>query len=398
MKLIYLANIRLPTEKAHGLQIVQNCEAFADAEAEVELWVARRINTPEMLKVTDVYAHYGVKRNFALRRLPSLDLLPLSRGQNNLASRLFFAVQMITFVVSALIAALSSHADAYFSRDALALLAISLVKPRHALAYEAHSVSHGTFGRWIQRLTVRRVGRVFGVTNRLCEELVALGADSGRTQVAPDGIRGERFANLPAQSEARRAVGWPEDAYIVGYVGRLQTMAQDKGVGLLVEALAQIDDAAIALVGGPDEMAEALRQQWSNLGQADATFLYAGQVQPDQVARYLAAFDVCILALPWTTHFAYYASPLKLFEYMAAGRAIVASDLPSTREIATEGETALFFPPGDVKALAAALERLHNDTELRQQMGNRARALAFARYTWEARARMILEALERDAD
>ncbi|MCA9902509.1 MAG: glycosyltransferase [Anaerolineae bacterium] len=398
MKLIYLANIRLPTEKAHGLQIVQNCEAFADVGAEVELWAARRVNTPEMRKITDVFAHYGVKQNFALRWLPSLDLLPLSGGQNNLAARLFFALQMVTFVVSALIAVMGSRADAYFSRDALTLLALSLIKPRRTLAYEAHSVAYGTLGRWIQRLTVRRVGRVFGVTNRLCEELVALWADAARTQVAPDGIRGERFVNPPTQRDARIALGWPEAAYIVGYVGRLQTMAQDKGVGLLVEAMAQIHDAAIALVGGPDEMAEALRQQWWVLGRDDAAFLYAGQVQPDQVTRYLAAFDVCILALPWTTHFAYYASPLKLFEYMAAGRAIVASDLPSTREIVVEGETALFFPPGDVKALTAALVRLHNDKELRQQMGNRARALAFARYTWEARARMILEALERDAN
>ncbi|MCA9907083.1 MAG: hypothetical protein KC519_00435, partial [Anaerolineae bacterium] len=210
MKLIYLANIRLPTEKAHGLQIVQNCEAFADVRAEVELWAARRVNTPEMRKIADVYAHYGVKQNFALRWLPSLDLLPLSGGQNNLAARLFFALQMVTFVVSALIAVMGSRADAYFSRDALTLLALSLIKPRRTLAYEAHSVAHGTLGRWIQRLTVQRVGRVFGVTNRLCEELVALGADAARTQVAPDGIRGERFVNPPTQRDARIALGWPE--------------------------------------------------------------------------------------------------------------------------------------------------------------------------------------------
>src|SRR4051812_30948237 len=77
MKLLYIASIRLPTEKAHGLQIVQNCEAFADAGAAVTLWVARRFNTAELRAVGDVWAHYGVKRNFVLRRIPCIDLLPL---------------------------------------------------------------------------------------------------------------------------------------------------------------------------------------------------------------------------------------------------------------------------------------------------------------------------------
>ena len=64
-KLLYLANIRLPTEKAHGLQIMQNCEAFTDAGAEVRLWVARRVNTAEMAAVKDVWAHYGVQPKFS---------------------------------------------------------------------------------------------------------------------------------------------------------------------------------------------------------------------------------------------------------------------------------------------------------------------------------------------
>jgi glycosyltransferase involved in cell wall biosynthesis len=398
LKLIYLANIRLPTEKAHGLQIVQNCEAFADAGAEVELWAPRRVNTSEMRAITDIFAHYGVKKNFALRRLPSFDLLWRGAHQGSLFARFFFAIQSITFVLSVLVAVVGSRADVYYSRDALTLLAISLVKPRRVLAYEAHSMAHGALGRWIQRQTVRRVGQVFGVTNRLCEDLLSLGANAAGTRVAPDGIRGERFENLPAQAEARLALGWPEHAYIVGYAGRLQTLAQDKGVGLLVEALAQVDGASIALVGGPDDMAEALRQQWLALGQGGTQFLYAGQVQPDRVARYLASFDVCVLALPWTTHFAYYASPLKLFEYMAAGRAIVASDLPSTREIVEEQETALFFPPGDIGALAAALTRLRDDPALCERMGAKARKLAFEQYTWKARARAILEAIEHDAN
>src|SRR5574338_612632 len=97
--LIYVANIRLPTEKAHGLQIMQNCEAFADSGAQVELWAAQRFNTPEFRAVSDVWSHYGVKRNFTLRRLPCLDLMPLAAGKNNLPARLIFYLQQGTFVL-----------------------------------------------------------------------------------------------------------------------------------------------------------------------------------------------------------------------------------------------------------------------------------------------------------
>ena len=76
-KLLYISLMRLPTERAHGLQIMQNCEAFAEAGCEVTLWVARRWNTREMRRVRDPYSYYGVDRNFSIRRIPCLDLFPL---------------------------------------------------------------------------------------------------------------------------------------------------------------------------------------------------------------------------------------------------------------------------------------------------------------------------------
>ena len=158
----------------------------------------------------------------------------------------------------------------------------------------------------------------------------------------------------------------------MGYVGRLQTMAMDKGVGALVEALALVGDCALALVGGPDEMAEEFRARWRELGQDEAKFLYAGQVAPEQVPLYLSAFDVCAMPFPWTTHFAYYASPIKLFEYMASKRALVASNLPSIAEVVMDGESALLTPPADVEALAEAIRRLRDDAGLRERLAENA--------------------------
>ncbi|MEP6987573.1 MAG: glycosyltransferase, partial [Chloroflexota bacterium] len=287
-KLLYFANMRLPTEKAHGLQIMQNCEAFAEAGAEVRLWVPRRVNTAEMRTVKDVWAHYGVRQNFKVRRLPCLDLMQFV-PQNGRASQVFFYVQALTYTLSLLLASIFTRADIYYSRETLTLFALSLIKPRKSLVYEAHMLAIGRAGRWIQRQVVRRVGTVIPITRKLKEDLIQSIEPPSRQDrqektkflVAHDGIRKERFANVPSQAEARAKIGWPREAFIVGYVGRLQTLSADKGVGTLVDALAQASDVALGLVGGPDDMAEALRQHWSKIGLSLDNFLYAGQVAPE---------------------------------------------------------------------------------------------------------------------
>lgn len=392
-RLIYLANIRLPTEKAHGLQIMQNCEALADAGWDIRLWIAARRNTPD-LRRTDPFTHYGVRRNFRLRALPTLDLLPLVPGRADALAKIVFGVQLVTWLISACIGVLLSSAEFYYSRDDRALLLLSLIRPRRQLVYEAHSLAKGRLGTWIQRRAVRRVGTILTTTALLREDLIAIGAPPARTFTAHDGIRGERFSDMPEQGEARRRLGWSPNAFIVGYVGRLQTMAMDKGVGTLVEALAKVEGASLAIVGGPEDAAEQLRAAWIARGLPPDHFLYTGQMPPDEVPLCLRAFDVCAMPFPATTHFARHASPIKLFEYMASGRALVATHLNSTAEIVTDGENGLLVPPSDPDALAAALIRLRDDPALRERLAQTAQAQVFERHTWAARAQTILNAIK----
>jgi glycosyltransferase involved in cell wall biosynthesis len=171
-------------------------------------------------------------------------------------------------------------------------------------------------------------------------------------------------------------------------------------MGDVVEAFAKAQterpdwDGHLLLVGGPDEGVKELRRTWLRYKLPAARFHAAGQVAASEVPKYLAACDACLMPLTWTQHFAYYASPLKLFEYMASGRAILATDLPSFREVLAEGENALFAPPSDPAALASALLRLSDDHKLTLRMGERNRKDA-GRYTWAARAERIRAALDK---
>ena len=108
------------------------------------------------------------------------------------------------------------------------------------------------------------------------------------------------------------------------------------------------------------------------------------------VPRYLMAADVCLITSPQNEFFANETSPMKLFEYMMAGRTIIASDLPSTREVVSHGESAFLVPPSDVAALAEALRTLRDDVDLRRKLGAQAAQDAL-QYTWQARAERILQ-------
>lgn len=389
--LLYIANIRLPTEKAHGLQIMQMCEAFAQNGADVTLWAAARQNTPEMRTVGDPFTYYGVEPCFALRRLPTLDLLPLVPGRSDAVARVVFYLQLLTFTLSVALRLLFVRPDIVYTRDArVARVADRLLPGR--VVYEVHQLAVGRIGVQNQRVVVRQARAVVPITARLQADLLGLlgVASDHRFLVAHDGVRVARFANMPDLTVARARVGWPPEAFVVGYIGRLHTMNQEKGVGTLINALASVPDVTLALVGGPDDMAAAYREQWIALGLPSERFLYQPHVPPDQVPLYMAALDVCAMPRPFTPHFAYHTSPLKLFEYMASGRAIVATDLPGWADVVHHEMNALLVPPSDVRALAAAVRRLRDDPALRGRLGARARADALAHYTWAARARQVL--------
>ncbi len=175
----------------------------------------------------------------------------------------------------------------------------------------------------------------------------------------------------------------------VAYAGHLYPW---KGVDVLLEAIARVPAVQGLVIGGHEEETDLarLRALATGLG-IESRVTFAGHLLPSAVAGRLAMADVLALPNPASAISTHSTSPLKLFEYMAAGKAIVASSLPAIREVLTDEITALLVTPGDPEALAAGIRRLAHDPALRSRLGGGART-AVAEYSWDRRAER-LEAL-----
>jgi glycosyltransferase involved in cell wall biosynthesis len=148
----------------------------------------------------------------------------------------------------------------------------------------------------------------------------------------------------------------------------------------------------LVAVGGPLDVVPRYEAHARATGTSSSRLRFVDRVPNREVPAWFAAFDVAVLPAPNHVHHARYASPLKLFEYMAAGAAIVASDLPAIRDVLRDGENALLVAPGDPAALAAGLSRALGDPALAARLGACARRDA-GRYTWTRRARAALAGL-----
>jgi glycosyltransferase involved in cell wall biosynthesis len=175
----------------------------------------------------------------------------------------------------------------------------------------------------------------------------------------------------------------------VAYAGHLYAW---KGVDVLLEAIARLPQARGLIVGGHSSEPDLARTKSvaERLGLGERV-TFTGLVEPTRVAQLLTQADVLVLPNPASAISTRYTSPLKLFEYMAAGRPIVSSNLPSIREVLRDGVNALLVPPGDPIALASAIDQLLTDPELAARLA-RAALDDVPNYSWQRRAE-LLEAL-----
>ena len=393
MRITYFADVRFPLERANGIQTMETCHAMAVRGHDIDLIVRPDTESP----ARDPFAYYGLPPNPKLR----IDRAPVEGPA--LARRLGY----MAFALGRALG--TSRADVLLTRD-LGVASLLLAVPRALrppVVYESHGYAPDVAAalpdlvatatppsaRKLRRLA-KREARVWRgadgyvtITAALRAELEARHGARARLAVIPDGVRIDAARGLREALEGQR-IAEP----VVAYAGHLYPW---KGVDVLLEALAHVSKARGLIVGGHAKEPDLARLKAlaAGLGIGDRV-TFAGMVEPAHVARFLSQADVLALPNPASAISTRFTSPLKLFEYMAAGRPIVASDLPSIREVLHHEVDALLVAPGDPAAMAAAIERLITDPALSARLAAAALA-AVPAYSWDRRAER-LEALLND--
>ena len=445
MRLLYLGSTDFPQPKARAIQIVNTCHALARAGADVTLVVGRRgqRDVEHGLRV------YGLTPHPRLRivRVPVLRIPPAVPAA---VLRQFTRVWQASYLAGLAVALPRELAvrrpDVVFARD-LRTARIA-ARPAHAigarLAFEVHGLPsyearQGAGRSNLPPAEADRLGRletdVFAQVDRIvtiteCARKILLddyGVPDSRVRTVADGttVLGGPVPHGQAVSAGMEAVALagaaplthipaggppalgdrraaltspvaqpPVEVPRVFYVGQLYPW---KGAGLVIDVAGLVPEARFVVVGGTpagpdgDPDVAALIGRIREAGAGDRVEL-RGYVPYSLVQSQLEEAAVALLPLPDEPVARYFTSPLKLFDYMAAGVPIVASDLPSIREVLRHGENALLATPGDPRAFAAAVRYLIRDPQRARQLGDRAREDVQS-YSLDARAARLLEFL-----
>ena len=405
MRILYLADIRFPLERANGIQSMETCHALAARGLDVTLAVRPDTHTP----ARDPFAFYG------LRPLPAADhagAADYAEYADQGALRIEVApiagpapsrrIGYLTFAIGRAMG--RTRQDVIMTRDlGLASLLLRIPAPLRApVVYEAHGIAADvaaalpgllTGARQASPAKLRRLARreehvwkaaegYITITTGLARELSARFGERPRIAVVPDGARAPDGTESSATESAEHA----DHPFTIGYAGHLYPW---KGVDLVVEAVAALQDTRGLIVGGHEKEPDLARvKKFAEQLHCASRVTFTGLIPPAEVAARLREADVLTLPNPASAISSTFTSPLKLFEYMASGRPIVASDLPSLREVLSHEHNALLVEPGNPQALVAGIERIKNDPALGRRLAEQAR-VDVAQFTWARRAERL---------
>ena len=387
MRILYFADIRFPLERANGIQTMETCHALAVRGHTVHLVVRPDTHSPPR----DPFEYYGLPRCARL----VVERAPVAGPQ--FARRTAY----VSFAIGRALG--RKRTDVLLTRDlGAADLLLGIPRAlRPPLVFESHgyapdvaaampelvSTALPPSGSKLNRLAAREAAvwrRAEGyvtITAGLARALEERLGTRPHVAVIPDGVRLDPMRVWTPLSR--------HEPHVVGYAGHLYPW---KGVDVLLEAIARTPDVSALIVGGHGAEGDRARLETraGELGIGQRV-RFTGHVPPAAVAELLRRATILALPNPASAISTHFTSPLKLFEYMAAGRPIVASDLPAIREVLQHETNAVLVRPGDPQALAAGIRRLASDPDLADRIARQAFDAA-AQYAWERRAER-LEAL-----
>ncbi len=371
LRICYIASPEFFSKGAYAVHAVEMCKAMDKLGIEFEAVV------PGRFACEDIFEYYAVKKPFRLTSLPFTKY----KGR-----------QLTHGVSSALYALLNKRKfDLVLTRN---IICASILTRAGGFptVYDAHHppVNPATRKFFQSFQNSRSLAAVSFNTEGLRGIYLRNGLDRAKTVVAHNGVETEDFNNRPSPREIRKQLGLPSDRPIICYCGNTYA---GRGIESLVETAEEIKDAVFLVVGGLEADNAPYIEAAKKKGLEN--FVVKGFVPHAQVPLYLLAAD--ILTLPYTeritikggTKAAEFTSPMKLFEYMAAGKPIVSTGISTVLEVLKDGENSVIAAPGDREGLAKAMRRCLGDAEFSGRIARRARE-EVRKYTWEERVLQIL--------
>jgi glycosyltransferase involved in cell wall biosynthesis len=370
MRIACIATSRVPSSTANSIQLMKACAGLAAQPGiSVHLYVPRKAAGSTGWDA--LAAHYGISTRF------EIDWLPVRPSLHS-----------YDFVFSALNRARAEKTDLVYTWT----LPAALLAARSGLPVilELHDRVTGRFAPWIFRrfLKTSAPRRILIITDALRARLAKeFGPDFSRAdlQIAPNGTDLESYLDLPSAPQARRALGLPEGP-TAAYTGHFYA---GRGTDLLCSLAQAFPQVRFLWIGGRPEDVETWRQRLAAAGIHNVTL--TGFVENCRLPLYQSAAD--FLLMPYERSIAGSSggdsadicSPMKMFDYLAAGRVILSSDLPVFHEV-LNASNAVLCPPEDPQAWAAALSSLLSDPAHCRALAQQARTDA-TRYTWIERER-----------
>jgi len=378
LRILYLSQSYVPSRVANAVHVMNMCHAIGERRHDVTLVTKANAGRQEASDLND-FDFYGLQANFEIVKLPC----PARRGG------------YATYVthMARLLVRLRGKFDLLHCRDPWgAWLGSELGYP---LILELHDAPSRFTERLLLRRTLRSSALVRVVFN--CHSLRRnieqdYRVPAGRGMVAHNGAR-------PQDCTITASTDWDPgtkgDGLNLGYVGNLYP---GKGMEVVVALAERLPNHRFEVVGGSARDLLRWRQ-----GSLPGNVMLHGFVPPESLPDRLARLDVLLLPNQREVYgssgradFGQWTSPIKMFEYMASGKPIVASDLPVIREVLRDEENALLVPPDRVESWARAVVRLYKDSGLRKRLGEQARREQLDSYTWAARASAILNGIESE--
>ena len=379
MKIALITNSRIPSLTANSIQAMKVAQALMQLRHDVRMFAPAETQpvAPELL-----ITHYG------LRLSPPLELLPSISG-----------LKRLDFIVHAQRAAQKFGAELIYTW--LPQSAALGVWMKYPVVLEMHADVTGRMGAWWLRQFWNAKGKktmtvTTSALRKALERSTSLKLENEAVLVAPNGVELERYESLPSPSEARRQLNLP-DGLTVGFTGHIYP---GRGAELLFELAKQMPRVNFLWVGGTPELVSFWRSKLE--GERVANVTMTGFVEHSKIPLYQAAADV--LLMPYSRSIlassgqdiAEVINPMKMFEYMAAGRAIVCAELPVIREVLNEG-CAVLVEAGNFGKWKLEIESLLAHEPRRLALGAQARK-DVERLTWVKREEMVMERIEQNSE